>query len=327
MVPRLAKTLLGAAFAAALSAGPAVAETYPSRYVTMIVPYAPGGSVDAVARVVAQKVGDKLGQSLLVDNVAGAGGIVGTQKASTAAPNGYTLLFSVESTMAIAKLVSPNTVQYDSQRDFVPITLIGSSPLVLAGKTSLPASNIAELMQLLRESPGKYNYATSGVGTSLHVAGEMINQQGHVAMVHVPYRVGSQMVTDLVGQQIDLALLPLVMALPNYQSGSLKAFGVTEPTRSPVAPDIPSLAEYPDLKAVDVTVWFGLFAPAKTDAAIVGRLHDATVAALQEPDMRAKLTEMGLRIVGNTPDEFRSFLAEEIQKFAVVVKAANIRAE
>ncbi len=324
---RIVATLAAVLMAVPLAAGPLSAQSYPSRYVTLIVPYAPGGSVDAVARVVAAKVGDKLGQSLLVDNVAGAGGIVGTQKASTAAPNGYTLLFSVESTMAIAKLVSPNTVQYDSQKDFVPITLIGTSPLVLAGKKSLPANNIAELMTLLRDSPGQYNYATSGVGTSLHVAGEMINQQGHVSMVHVPYRIGSQMVTDLVGDQIDLALLPLVMALPNYQSGSIKAFGVTEPTRSPVAPDIPSLAEYPDLKDVDVTVWFGLFAPAKTDPVVVARLHDAAVAALQDPEMRGKLTEMGLRIVGNTPAEFSAFLSDEINKFAAVVKTANIRAE
>lgn len=324
---RVAAALTTVLIAVLLAAGPAPAQSYPSRYVTLIVPYAPGGSVDAVARVVAAKVGDKLGQSLLVDNVAGAGGIVGTQKASTAAPNGYTLLFSVESTMAIAKLVSPNTVQYDSQKDFVPITLIGTSPLVLAGKTSLPADNIAELMRLLRDSPGRYNYATSGVGTSLHVAGEMINQQGHVSMVHVPYRIGSQMVTDLVGGQIDLALLPLVMALPNYQSGSIKAFGVTEPVRSPVAPDIPSLAEYPDLNGVDVTVWFGLFAPAKTDPVIVTRLHDAAIAALQDPEMRGKLTEMGLRIVGNTPAEFSAFLSDEIGKFSAVVKTANIRAE
>jgi tripartite-type tricarboxylate transporter receptor subunit TctC len=316
-----------AIIAALLVTAPALAQTYPTRYISLIVPYAPGGSVDAVARVVAQKMGDRLGQSLVIENVAGAGGIVGTQKAATATPNGYTLLFSVESTMAIAKLVSPNTVQYDSQKDFAPITLIGTSPLVLVGKKSLPADNIADLMKLMRASPGKFNYASSGIGTSLHVAGEMINQQGDVTMVHVPYRVGAQMVTDLVGDQIDLALLPLVMALPNLQNGSIKAFGVTEPVRSPAAPDIPSLAEYPDLKGVDVTVWFGFFAPAKTDAAIINRLHTAVVGSLQEPDVRAKLNEMGVRITGTPPAEFGAFLANEIDKFSTVVKTANIKAE
>jgi tripartite-type tricarboxylate transporter receptor subunit TctC len=316
-----------AVVAAFLLIAPAFGQTYPTRYISLIVPYAPGGSVDAVARVVAQKMGDRLGQSLIIENVAGAGGIVGTQKAAMATPNGYTLLFSVESTMAIAKLVSPNTVQYDSQKDFVPITLIGTSPLVLVGKKSLPADNITDLMALLRASPGKFNYASSGVGTSLHVAGEMINQQGHVSMTHVPYRVGSQMVTDLMGDQIDLAVLPIVMALPAYQSGSIKAFGVTEATRSPVAPTIPSLSEFADLKNVDVTVWFGFFAPAKTDPAIVQRLHQAITASLQEADVRAKLNEMGMRITGTPPAEFQKFLADEIDKFSVVVKTANIKAE
>src|SRR5258708_34093696 len=242
MVQRIVATLAAVLMAVPLAAGPLSAQSYPSRYVTLIVPYAPGGSVAAAARGVAAKGGDKVGQSVLVASVAGAGGIVGAQKASTAAPNGYTLLFSVESTMAIAKLVSPNTVQYDSQKDFVPITLIGTSPLVLAGKKSLPANNIAELMTLLRDSPGQYNYATSGAGTSLHVAGEMINQQGHVSMVHVPYRIGSQMVTDLVGDQIDLALLPLGMALPNYQSARIKPSGVTQPTPSRVGRATPRVA-------------------------------------------------------------------------------------
>jgi len=317
------------AIALALSALTTAAsgQSYPARPITLIVPYAAGGSVDAVARIVAPKLTERLGQGVVIENVAGAGGIVGTQRAARAAPDGYTLLFSVESTMAIAKLVQPSTVQYDSQRDFQPISLIGTSPLVLAGKKELPANTIDELLKLLRANPGKFSYATSGTGTSLHVAGEMINMEGKVAIVHVPYRVGAQMVTDLIGNQIDLAMLPLVMALPNYRSGNIKVFGTTEPTRSPVAPDLPSLTEHPDLRNVNVTVWFGLFAPAKTDAAIVERLHQAVTATLQEADVRAKLAETGLRIVGNSPAEFTAFLAQEIEKFSVIVKAANIKAE
>ncbi len=183
------------------------------------------------------------------------------------------------------------------------------------------------MIKLLRANPGKFNYATSGTGTSLHVAGEMINIEGKVSMVHVPYRVGAQMVTDLVGNQIDLAMLPLVMALPNFRSGNIKAFGTTEPSRSPVAPDLPSLTEHPDLRNVNVTVWFGLFAPAKTEAAIVTRLHQAVADALQVADVRAKLAETGLRLVGNSPSEFAEFLAKEIEKFTAIVKAANIKAE
>jgi tripartite-type tricarboxylate transporter receptor subunit TctC len=319
---RLALVLAVSAVASA-----AFGQAYPSRPITLVVPYAAGGSVDAVARIVVPRLSERLGQSVVIENVAGAGGIVGTQRVARASADGYTLLFSVESTMAIAKLVQPSTVQYDSQKDFVPISLVGSSPLVLAGKKELPASTTEELIKLLRNNPGKFSYATSGTGTSLHVAGEMINIEGKVSIVHVPYRVGAQMVTDLIGNQIDLAMLPLVMALPNYRNGNIKVFGTTEPTRSPVAPDLPSLAEHPDLRNVNVTVWFGLFAPAKTAPAIIERLHQAVAASLQEPEVRAKLAETGLRIVGNSPKEFAAFLAQEIEKFSNIVKAANIKAE
>jgi len=318
---------LATAIVAVVIATAAWSQGYPTRAITLIVPYAAGGSVDAVARIVAPKLTERLGQSVVIENVAGAGGMVGTQRAARTAPDGYTLLLSVESTMAIAKLVQPSSVQYDSQKDFLPISLIGTSPLVLAGKKALAADTIDELLKLLRANPGKFSYATSGTGTSLHVAGEMINIEGKVAMVHVPYRVGAQMVTDLVGNQIDLAMLPLVMALPNYRSGNIKVFGTTEPARSPVAPDLPSLAEHPDLRNVNVTVWFGLFAPARTEGAIVERLHQAVAASLQDADVRAKLAETGLRLVGNSPTEFAAFLAQEIEKYSAIVKAANIKAE
>jgi tripartite-type tricarboxylate transporter receptor subunit TctC len=318
--------------ALALLAGAAPApapaqQPYPSRPITLIVPYAAGGSVDVVARVVANALGQKLSQNVVVENVAGAGGVTGTQRAARAEPDGYTLLFSVESTMAIAKLVQPHVVQYDSQKDFAPISLIGTSPLVLVGKKDLPASTIAELMVLLRANPGKYSYASSGVGTSLQVAGEMINIEGKVQMVHVPYRVGSQIVTDLMGNQIDLAVLPLVMALPSYRNGNIKIFGITEPKRSSLAPDLPSLAEQPELKNVSMTVWYGLFAPAKVDPAIIDRIYRALAAALREPELQAKLADVNLRVVGSSPAEFAKFLADEIAKFAAVVKAANIKAE
>ena len=312
---------------AVLAGATAAQQPYPSRPITLIVPYAAGGSVDVVARVVANALGQKLNQNVVIENVAGAGGVTGTQRAARAEPDGYTLLFSVESTMAIAKLVQPHVVQYDSQKDFAPISLIGTSPLVLVGKKDLPASTIAELMVLLRANPGKYSYASSGVGTSLQVAGEMINIEGKVQMVHVPYRVGSQIVTDLMGNQIDLAVLPLVMALPSYRNGNIKIFGITEPERSSLAPDLPSLAEQPELKNVSMTVWYGLFAPAKVDPAIIDRIYHALAAALREPELQAKLADVNLRVVGSSPAEFAKFLADEITKFAAVVKAANIKAE
>ena len=313
---------------ALLALAPAARAAWPAdKPVRIIIPNTTGGPSDIMARLLAPLLGEALGGSFVAENIGGGGGNIGTARAARAEPDGYTLLFSVESTMAIAKLVQPSTVQYDSQKDFQPISLIGTSPLVLAGKKTLPAESIADLMKLLRANPGKLSYATSGVGTSLQLAGEMINAAGGVQMQHVPYRVGAQMVTDLVGNHVDLAVLPLVMALPAYRSGAIKIFGITEPVRSPLAPDLPSLAEESTLKSVEVTVWFGLFAPAKVDGAIVARLHRAVADSLAEPEVRAKLTETSLRIVGSTPAEFAAFLAKEIEKFAVIVKTANIKAE
>jgi tripartite-type tricarboxylate transporter receptor subunit TctC len=313
--------------AAALWTLPVQAQTYPSKPITMIVPYAAGGSVDAVARLVSDRMAAKLGTNVIIENVAGAGGVVGTARAARAEPDGYTLLFSVESTIVIAKLVSPTIVQYDALKDFAPISMVGSSPLILLGRKDFPANTIAELMKLLKDNPGKYNYATSGVGTSLHVAGEMINAEGKVNMVHVPYKTGAQIPTDLMGNQIDLAVLPLVMAMQNVRAGNIKAFGITEPTRFELTPEVPSLAEYPDLKNVAVTVWYGLFAPAKTDPAIVEKLHQVLASVVKEPGIAEKIKASNLVPVGNSPKEFAEFLKAEHEKFSALVKAANIKAE
>jgi tripartite-type tricarboxylate transporter receptor subunit TctC len=283
--------------------------------VTLIVPYAAGGGVDAVARVIAESLSERLGHRFVIENVTGAGGVIGTQRAARAQADGYTLLFAVENTMAVAKLVQPTVVQYDSQKDFQPISLIGTAPLVLAGKKDLPANNIAELMTLLKANPGKYSFASSGVGTSLHVLGEMINVEGKVKMVHVPYRAAPQIVTDLISNQIDLAILPLNLALPSYRSGSVKIFGTSERTRSPLAPDLPS-------------VWYGLFAPAGIDSAIVARISGVLATVLRDATMRAKLADVHMiNAVGSTPAELAAFLAQEIETYSAIVKAANIKAE
>ena len=316
-----------AVFAFAVAAWPAQGQNYPARPITIIVPYAAGGSVDAVARVVVDRMATKLGTNIVIENVAGAGGVIGTARAARAEPDGYTLLFSVESTMVIAKLVSPSLVQYDTARDFQPISMVGSSPLVLLGRKDFPANNLAELMKLLKENPGKYNYASSGVGTSLHLAGEMINTEGKVKMVHVPYKAGAQIPTDLMGNQIDLAVLPPVMAMPNVRAGNIKAFGITEPEPSPLTPGVPSLADVPELKNVSVTVWFGLFAPIKTDPTIVAKLHEALASVVKEPAVVEKLAASSVSAVGSSPKEFADFLAAETAKFSALVKAANIKAE
>jgi tripartite-type tricarboxylate transporter receptor subunit TctC len=308
--------------------GSGFAQNYPSRLITLIVPYAAGGGVDVVARIIGETLGSRLGQRIIIENVTGAGGVIGTQRAARAQPDGYTLLFAVENTMAVAKLVQPSVVEYDSQKDFQPISLIGTAPLVLVGKNELPAKNISELMSMLRANFGKYSFASSGVGTSLHVLGEMINVEGKVKMVHVPYRAAPQIVTDLISNQIDLAILPLNLALPSYRNGSIKIFGTSERTRSPLAPDLPSLADHPNLKGVSMTVWYGLFAPAKIDPAITDRISQDLATILHNPAMRAKLAEVYLiNAVGSTPAELATFLNQEIETYSAIVKAANIKAE
>jgi tripartite-type tricarboxylate transporter receptor subunit TctC len=305
----------------------AFADVYPSRPITLIVPYAAGGGVDAVARALGDKLGEKLGQKVIILNITGAGGLIGTQRAVESQPDGYTLLLAVENTMAVAKLVQPENVHYDAKKDFEPISLVGTAPLVLVGKNDFPANNTAELMTLLKANPGKYSFASSGFGTSLHVLGEMINVDGNVKMVHVPYNAAPQIVTDLMGNQMDLAVLPLNLALPAYKAGSLKIFGESEQKRSSLAPEIPSLAEHSDLKNVDMTVWYALFAPAKVDPAIIDKVSKATVEILRDPAMEKKFAEVYLvNTVGSNPAELTTFLGNEIEKFSVIVRAANIKA-
>ena len=323
------KRLMGGILASAVSfsAWAQTATTYPARAITLIVPYAAGGSVDAVARWVAPELSKRLGQTVVIDNVARAGGVIGTERAARAAADGHTLLLSVESAMVIAKLVSPSVVKYDGLKDFAPVSLLSSSPLVLVGRPGLPANNVDELLKLMRKEPGKLNYATSGIGTSLHVAGEMFNQLGKVQMVHVPYKIGSQIVTDLMGNQMDLAMLPLTLTSEQVKAGRIKAYGITEATRSPGLPDVPSMAEHPQLKGLEVTVWFGLFAPTKTDPAIVARLHKESLEILKDDALRQKLAAIGMRPLGLSPEAFAKFLEGEQRKFSEIVRVGHIRAE
>jgi tripartite-type tricarboxylate transporter receptor subunit TctC len=323
----LVQAAIACAFAATVTLPASAQSSYPSKPITLIVPYAAGGNVDAVARWVAPELGKRLGQQVVIENVAGAGGIIGTDRAARAPADGHTLLLSVESTIVIAKMVSPSAVKYDGLKDFAPVTLLSNAPLVLVGKPTLAANNLDELLKLMAREPGRLNYATSGIGTSLHVAGEMFNQIGGVQMNHVPYKVGAQIVTDLMGNQIDLAMLPIPLTSEQVKTGRVKAFGVTEGTRSPALPDVPSMAEHPRLKGVDVTVWFGIFAPAKTDPAIVARLHRETAEVLKDEGLRQKFGVIGMRTLGLGPEAFARFLEGEQAKFGEIVRLRNIRAE
>ena len=308
--------------------GSAAAQTWPAaRPISLIVPYAPGGNVDAIARLVAPELGKRIGQTINIDNATGAGGVIGTEKAARAPADGYTLLLSVESSIVIAKLVSPGVVKYDGLADFAPVTLIATSPLVLVGKPELAANNIEDLLKLMRAQPGKISYATSGIGSSLHLVGEMINQKAGVNMVHVPYRAGAQIPTDVMGNQIDLAVLSITSVADLVKTGRIKAFGVSESQRAALLPDVPPLADNPALKGVDITVWQALFAPVKVDPAIVAKLDAAMQEVLTDAAIRDKLAGFGTRPSGLGQAKFAAFLKDESDRFGTIVRTGNIKAE
>lgn len=318
---------LGASLALGLGAPAAIAQSYPSKPITLIVPFAAGGGVDATARLVNTKLGEVLKQSVVIDNVAGAAGTIGTQKAARAPADGYTLLFAVASPLNVAPLVAPAAVRYDTFKDFAPIATVGVSPFVLIGKSSLPASSMADLIQLAKKEPGKLNFGTDGVGTSLHVTAELIKQRAAMDIVHVPYKSGPQVLTDVAGGQLDLAVLPLSLAQPFIKDGKVKAFGVTSRQRAAIAPNVPALAETAALKDFEVDSWLGILAPAGVPAPVAQQLMQAVETTMKDPEVVRRLGEIAVRPVVMTGPAFADYLAKERRTVQDVVTKANIKAE
>ncbi|MFN2646161.1 MAG: Bug family tripartite tricarboxylate transporter substrate binding protein [Burkholderiales bacterium] len=293
--------------------------------ITLIVPFTPGGNVDFAARLFAAHLQQALKQSVLVENVAGAGGIVGVQKAVQSPPDGYTLLVGVDSPISIARFVTPSAVRYDSLRDLAPIGMLNAAPMIILARPTLGANSFTELVRLAKAQPGKLSYGTSGVGTVLHLAMERVKSLAGIDIVHVPYKGGAQIVTDLIGNQMDLAMLVTVATLPQVKAGKVKALAITVPQRLASAPEIPTLAETPQLKGFDMVAWTGLFAPAKTPSAIVERLAKELDAALASPDVGGKMEEQGALLRRYTPSEFAAFLRKEQADYAEIVRAAGIK--
>jgi tripartite-type tricarboxylate transporter receptor subunit TctC len=315
------------ALAAATLAGAAAAQPqWPAaRPITIIVPFSAGGSVDASARLLATKLAERLKQSVVVENVAGAGGAIGVAKAVSSAPDGYTLVMGADSPIAIARLVNPAAVKYDALKDLAPVGLVNTAPMVLVARPGLPASNLAEVIHLAKSKPGQLSYATSGIGTVLHLAMELIKEQSKTFITHVPYRGGAQIVTDVVGNQVDLALLVSVTALPQLQAKKMKAIAVTDDKRLPTLPDVPTVSETPGFKDYDVVSWTGLFAPAHTPQPIVDRLNHELNEVLRAEDVKVKMAEQGAIGGSGTPADFARFVAREQERYARIVKAANIK--
>jgi tripartite-type tricarboxylate transporter receptor subunit TctC len=294
--------------------------------ITIIVPFGAGGSVDIAARVIAEKLGERLKQTVVVENVTGAGGTIGVAKAVQAAPDGYTLVMGADSPIAIAPLVNPAGVKYDAQRDLTPVGLVNTAPMVVVARPGLGAENLADVLKLARAQPGKLSYATSGVGTVLHLAMELIKQQTKVYLVHVPYRGGAQIATDVAGNQVDLAVLVSISATPHIASKKIKGIAVTDDKRLPSLPDIATVAESaPELKGFDFVAWTGLFAPARTPAAVVERLNRELNAVLASDDVRGKLLEQGAIAGSGNAASFGEFVQRERARYARIVQTANIR--
>ena len=325
-VRALACALLAVAAGALAQPAFAQPDAWPAqRPITLIVPYTAGGSVDFAARLVSERLGKRLGQTVVVENAGGAGGVIGVARAVRAAPDGYTLVMAPDSPIAIAGLVNPAAVKYQAMTDLVPVGLVNTAPMVLAARPGLPVESMADLVRLAREQPGKLGYATSGIGTVLHLAMELVKARAGIEVNHVPYRGGAQIVTDLIGDQVDLAMLISVSAAPNVISGRVKGLAVTSGERLPSLPDVPALAESPGFAGFEIVAWTGIFAPARTPSPIVGQLNAVLNEVLQSDEVRRKLAEQGSIAGSGSAADFGEFVKREQQRYARIVKDANIR--
>jgi tripartite-type tricarboxylate transporter receptor subunit TctC len=299
---------------------------YPDRPITLVVPFAPGGSSDNIARSIAPMLSERLGQSIVIENVSGAGGLLGTQRTIRAHADGYTILLGSGSEILINKVINP-ALAYDGMRDLTPTVFVGTGPMVLIGKSSLPAATVPELLALARAKPGSLSYASAGNGTPMHVAGELLKMQAKINMTHVPYRGAAPALVDLLGGQIDLGVSTLSAAQSHIKSGKIRAYAITGAKPSELAPDIPALGAMPGLEGFDLGVWFGLFVPAKTPPDIVQKVQTAAQQVLSDPAVRKKLAEQGISASGASADVLRKFMNDEVEKYQAVVKAANITAQ
>jgi tripartite-type tricarboxylate transporter receptor subunit TctC len=302
----------------------AFAQPYPAKPIRLIVPYAPGGGVDIVARTTAQELTKRLGQQVIVDNRTGAGGNIGSETVAKAAPDGYTLLMASPANAINSSLYAK--MPYDPARDLVAIGLVGSVPAVLVANRSLPAHSIKQLIVLAKSKPGALTYGSGGSGTTEHLAGEMFKSAAGVDLLHVPYKGGAQVMVDLIAGQIALMFSNQLGVLPHINSGKMKALGVASAERSPVLPDVPTFPEsgFPDLK---VSVWWGVMGPAAMPKEIVTQLNREIVAALASPEMKDRLQSMSARPLGGTPEQFTAFFNEETTRWARVVKASGAKVD
>jgi tripartite-type tricarboxylate transporter receptor subunit TctC len=320
-------TVRGLALAAAVVAAPlaAHAQLYPAKPVTIVVPFAAGGTTDILARVIGQALNKELGQSVLVDNRAGAGGNIGAQLAAKGVPDGHTLFMGTVGTHAINQSLYKK-LPFDPVKDFAPLTRVAMVPNLLVAHPGKPYKNVKELVAYAKANPGRVNFGSSGSGSSIHLSGELFNALAKVDMVHVPYKGSAPAVTDLVGGQIDVMFDNMPSAIQHVRSGRLRALAVTTAKRSPELPDVPTIAEA-GVPGYEATSWFGMFAPAGTPAPVVARLNAALVKVLADPAVKKKLAEQGAEPYSETPEQFAEFIRKESAKWSKVVKESGASAD
>jgi len=317
-------SLTSIALLATLQVGLASSSDFPVKPIRVIVPYAPGGGTDTTGRILAQKLTDKLGQSVIVDNRPGAAGIIGSDIVAKAAPDGYTLLV-----VAGAHAINPSLYRklpYDTVKDFAPVAFLVTAPNILVVNTSIPANSVKELIALVKAKPGQLSFGSGGIGQTPHLAGELFKSMAGVTINHIPYKGGAPATTDLIGGRISMMFGGMVLTLPYVKAGRLRALATTGATRSKAVPDLPTIAES-GLPGYEADEWFGAFAPASTPRNILQKLNTNTRDILVTPDAQQQFAGLGAEFVDMNVREFADFVKKQIAKWANVVKDANIQAE
>ena len=317
----IAVAALTLAAGAVLAAEPA----YPTKPVRFIVPFAPGGSTDTLARTISIKLTDSLGQQVVVDNRPGANGNIGMEIVARANPDGYTVVLGYIANLGTGPSLY-RKLPYDPVKDYAPVTQLASAPNIVVLHPAVPAKNFREFVAYAKANPDKVSYASAGVGSIGHLSGVLIDQSAGTRMVHVPYKGSGQAVNDILGGHVQMMISGMSSVIQHVKAGRLRAVGMTSRERSPAAPDVPTIAEQ-GFPGFEGTAWYGVLAPAGTPPAVVNRLNADIVKALRQPDVRERLGGVGFDIVGGTPEAFGAYIKDEIAKWAKVVKAAGIQPE
>jgi tripartite-type tricarboxylate transporter receptor subunit TctC len=315
------KSMFGIALAMAASS----AFAWPTKPITFVVPYPPGGGTDVIARIVQEPLSKQLGQPIVIENRGGAGGSLGTGVAAKATPDGHTLLFTLSS-HSINPAIYKN-LPFDTERDFRPVSTICSLPQLFAVNPGTPYRKFSELVEYIKRNPGKLDYASVGVGSPSHMAGELLELKLHAHMVHIPYRGGGPAVMATMAGDVPLLIVSIPAAMGQVRAGRLRPLAVSTAKRTPILPDVPTIAEATGLKDFEVDSWYAVFAPAKTPDEVIARLNKEIATVVGRPDVKAKLLEQGAEAMSSTPERLAQMVKREIAEWRAVVKHANIEAE